>query len=76
MSPQFCGGVPQKLDKCKKDTIWFQQYSATAHTNNVTMNYLKDKFNNRVISKPLWPPRSPDLTVPDHFFVEPSEIWS
>ena len=32
-----------------------------------TMEYLKDFFEDRLISSPLWPPRSPDLTSPDFF---------
>jgi hypothetical protein len=32
-----------------------------------TMEMLKQFFDNRVTSKNLWPPRSPDLTPPDYF---------
>jgi hypothetical protein len=28
---------------------------------------LKQFFDDRIISKKLWPPRSPDLTAPDYF---------
>ena len=49
-------------------TLWFQQDGATAHTARATMDILKDKFENRVISRfgaISWPPRSPDLSAPD-----------
>ena len=44
---------------------WFQQDSATAHTAASTMVILHEFFGENVISKGLWPPRSPDLTSPD-----------
>jgi len=31
------------------------------------MNFLDEFFGERIISKGLWPPRSPDLTPPDFF---------
>ncbi|CAI6354061.1 unnamed protein product [Macrosiphum euphorbiae] len=31
------------------------------------MNFLREFFGERIISKGLWPPRSPDLTPPDFF---------
>ena len=51
-------------------TSWFQHDGATAHTAKATMRLLKEHFKTRVISKNGavgWPPRSPDLTVPDFF---------
>jgi len=50
--------------------VWFQQDGATAHTSKAAISLLQENFNNRVISKEasvVWPPRSPDLTVPDFF---------
>jgi len=44
---------------------WFQQDSATAHTAASTMEILHKFFGEKVISKGVWPPRSPDLTSPD-----------
>jgi len=49
---------------------WFQQDTATAHTAASTMVMLHEFFGGNVISKGLWPPRSPDLTSPDLF------LWS
>ncbi|KAL4084269.1 hypothetical protein QTP88_028094 [Uroleucon formosanum] len=46
---------------------WLQQDNATCHTSNRTMNFLRKFFGERIISKGLWPPRSPDLTPPDFF---------
>jgi hypothetical protein len=45
--------------------FWFQQDGATAHTGNNSMKLLNEIFGERVISRNLWPPRSPDLTPPD-----------
>jgi hypothetical protein len=49
---------------------WFQQDSATAHIAASTMELLHEFFGEKLISKGLWPPRSPDLTSPDFF------LWS
>jgi hypothetical protein len=43
---------------------------ATSHTARVTVNLLKDLFQNRLISRNgdvQWPPRSPDLSSCDYF---------
>ena len=50
--------------------MWFQQDGATSHTARVTIDLLKGKFGERVISRngPVeWPPRSCDLTPLDFF---------
>jgi hypothetical protein len=49
---------------------WFQQDSATAQTAASTGEILHEFFGENVISKGVWPPRSPDLTSPDFF------LWS
>ena len=49
---------------------WFQQDSATAHTAASTMEILHEFFGENVISKGVWPPRSPDLNSPDFL------LWS
>jgi hypothetical protein len=49
---------------------WFQQDNTTAHTAASTMEILHEFFGGNVISKGVWPPRSPDLTTPDFF------LWS
>jgi hypothetical protein len=43
---------------------WFQQDGATAHIVNSTMQMLSEFFGGRIISRNLWPPRSP----PDIYF--------
>ena len=51
--------------------MWFQQDGATSHTARVTIDLLKGKFSERVISiiGPVeWPLRSCDLT-PLYFFL-------
>ncbi|KAI6658763.1 hypothetical protein LOD99_15088 [Oopsacas minuta] len=43
----------------------FQQDGATPHTANITINWLKELFKHRVVSKRCeigWPPYSPDLS--------------
>jgi hypothetical protein len=45
----------------------FQQDGATAHTARVSMTLLRDVFGDRMISKDVWPPRSPDFTPPDYY---------
>jgi hypothetical protein len=44
-----------------------QQDGATCHTSNETMDMLQDFFGDRLISKNLWSPRSPDLSIPEFF---------
>jgi hypothetical protein len=44
---------------------WYKQDGATCHTSNQTMNMLRGFFQDRLISKNVWPPRSPDLSPPD-----------
>jgi len=41
--------------------------TTTVHTANTTMKFLREFFGERIISRPLWPPRSPDLTPPDFY---------
>jgi hypothetical protein len=58
------------LLKVDERNCWFQQDSATAHTAASTTVILHEFFGENVISKELWPPRSPGLTSP-HFV-----LWS
>ena len=51
----------------EKQQGWFQQDGATAHTARVSMAAVGDVFGDCVISRGLWPPRSPDLTPPDFY---------
>ena len=48
-------------------TTWFQQDGATAHTARTSLRFLEDIYEDRVISKGIWPARSPDLTPLDFF---------
>lgn len=52
------------------DDIWFQQDGATCHTARETMDILKQRFGEQLISRlgPVnWPPRSCDITPLDFF---------
>ena len=42
-------------------TGYYQQDGATCHTSNASMQEIESFFKDRIISKNLWPPRSPDL---------------
>ena len=60
-----------KINDIDADDIWFQQDGATCHTANETINLLKKKFGESIISRngPVnWPPRSCDLTPLDFFY--------
>lgn len=55
------------LTDVDKERTWFQQDSATTYTARVTLAYLESVLPGCIITTPLWPPRSPDLTPPDFF---------
>jgi hypothetical protein len=57
-----------QLDDEEISTGYFQQDGATCHTSYASIAEIASFFDDRVISKGLWPPRSPDLT-PLHFFL-------
>ena len=46
---------------------YFQQDSATAHTADLLLQLIKEFFEDRVISKGLWPPCSQDFTGCDFY---------
>ncbi|GFS95812.1 putative DD41D transposase [Trichonephila clavipes] len=53
--------------------LWFQQDGATCHKALTTIDLLKVKFGDRLISRfgPVnWPPRSCDLTPLDRGYVK------
>ena len=56
-----------QLDDIELRNGYFQQDGATCHTSNDSMTHIRSFFGDRLISKGLWPPRSPDLTPPDFF---------
>jgi hypothetical protein len=56
-----------QLDDIKLTQGYFQQDGATCHTSNESMALINSFFVDRVISKNLWSPRSPDLMSADYF---------
>ena len=56
-----------QLDDKELSIGYFQQDGATSHTSHTSMAEIQSFFSDRVISKGLWPLRSPDLTPPDYF---------
>ena len=61
-----------ELDELGIKDMWFQQDGATSHTARVTIDLLKGKFGERVISRngPVkWLPRSCDPTPLDFFLL-------
>lgn len=69
-SDRYCTEILAKfiseLTEVEINNGWFQQDGATAHTSNISMAFLRNVFDERIISKNLWPARSPDLTPPDY----------
>jgi hypothetical protein len=53
--------------KIDMDEACFEQDGETRHTSNASTRETESYFGDRLISKNLWPPRSPDLTPPDLF---------
>ena len=70
-SERYCSVILQpfiaQLSDQERQIGYFQQDGATAHTANNTMRCLQNVFGRRLISKGLWPPRSPDLSPPDFY---------
>ena len=56
-----------ELTEEEKTFGFFQQDGATAHTANDSMNVLQSVFEDRIISRGLWPARSPDLSACDYY---------
>ena len=56
-----------QLDDKELSIGYFQQDGATSHTSHASMAEIQSSFGDRIISKGLWPPCSPDLTPPDYF---------
>jgi hypothetical protein len=57
-----------QLKEDEIDKAYFQQDGATAYTAHMSLTLLDDVFADRFISKPIWPPKSADLSPPDFFF--------
>ncbi len=68
-SDLYCDLIQQFIALLEEDErdIIFQQDSARPHTSNRSMEFLRSFFGDRLVSKGLWPPRSPDLTPLDFF---------
>ena len=66
---QYVGLILQpffaELTDEEKDYAYFIQNNATAHTANDTMLELTNIFGDCILSRGLWPPRSPDLNPCD-----------
>jgi len=56
-----------QLDDDELQNGYFQQDGATCHTSNESMTEIESFFDDRIISKALWPPRSPDLSLSNFF---------
>jgi len=56
-----------QLDDEELSIGYFQQDGATSHTSHVSMAEIQSFIGDCVISKGLWPPRSPNLMPPDYF---------
>ena len=56
-----------QLSEREIEHAWFQQDGATAHTAVKSLEFLDGIFANRVISRGIWPARSPDLTPLDYY---------
>ena len=57
----------EQVTVLENQKTWFQQDGATAHTARAMMTAVGKVFRKRVISRDLWPPRSPNLTPPDFY---------
>jgi hypothetical protein len=56
-----------QLDDEELSIGYFQQEGATSHTSHASTAEYQSLFGDCVVSKGLWPQRSPDLTLPDYF---------
>jgi len=68
---QYCDTIVYtfivQLREDEIDKAYFQQDGATARTVHMSMALLDDMSADRIISKTIWPPRSPDLSPPNFF---------
>ena len=59
-----------KIEEEDIGNTWFQQYSATCHTAEATLDVLRPVFEDRIISRRVdvvWAPLSFDLTPMDYY---------
>ena len=68
-SERYCSDIFHafigQMTSDKINYSWFQKDGATAHTSGRSMHLLKEFFGDCIISKDVWPPRSPDLNPSD-----------
>ena len=55
----------RELTDRERDLPFFQEESATAHTADISMREIEFAFHDRIISRDIWPARSPDMTPCD-----------
>jgi inhibitor of nuclear factor kappa-B kinase subunit alpha len=67
MSLTFLGPFLDSITEEEKTYGYFMQDGATAHTATYCINVLNEVFANRLISRGLWPARSPDLNPCDFY---------
>ena len=62
--------IKNYVNQLKDDELitgYYQQDGAKCHTSNASMREIESFFQDRIISKNLWPLRSPDLMSADFF---------
>ncbi|PSN46547.1 hypothetical protein C0J52_19601, partial [Blattella germanica] len=56
-----------ELTEEERDHAYFMQDNATAHTAHISMREIVDVFEDRIVSRGLWSPRSPDINPCDFY---------
>ena len=56
-----------KIEEEDIGNIWFQEDVATCHTAEATVDGLRPVFEDHIISRVVWPPRSCNLTLLDYY---------
>jgi len=59
--------IVNQLNDEKLSIVHFRQDGETSHTSHARLPEIQSFFDDRVISKGIWPPHSTDLTPPDYF---------
>jgi hypothetical protein len=68
-SQVYQDSITEFISMLEKDEhhFWLKQDGSICYTCRETMDFLKEHFDNLLISKGVWPPRSPDLSTADLF---------
>lgn len=63
----YCEIIKDFISLLHKDEkhCWLQQYGVAAHTADETMQFFRELFDDRFVSRGLWLARSPDLSSPE-----------